>query len=58
LSASTSSATSFTMMPFERCGGGSTRTVLNAGASPTPKSARPRVSSGFFLAFMMSGSLT
>ena len=58
LSASTSSPTSFTMTPFCRCGGGSTRTVLNGGASATPKSASPTVSSGFFLAFMMSGSFT
>jgi hypothetical protein len=58
LSASTSSATSFTMTPFWRCGGGSTRTVLNAGASLSPKSPSPSVSSGFFFAFMMSGSFT
>ena len=57
-SAPTSSATSLTMMPFERAGGGSTLTVLNAPPSATPKSASDFTSSGFFFAFMMSGSFT
>jgi hypothetical protein len=57
-SAPTSSATSLTMMPLERAGGGSTLTVLNVLPSATPKSPRAFTSSGFFLAFMMSGSLT
>ncbi len=58
LSASTSSATSFTIVPFWRCGGASTFTVVNAEAPSAPKSARPSVSSGFFFAFMMSGNFT
>ena len=55
---STSSATSFTMMPRWRCAGGSVFTVLRYWPALTPSASKVVTSSGFFLAFMMSGSLT
>ncbi len=57
-SAATSSATSFTITPLERAAGGSYLVVLNCGAVSTPREAIASVSSGFFFAFMMSGSFT
>src|SRR5439155_26124079 len=58
LSAASSSAASVTLMPFCRCGGGSKRTSFSCWRCSTPRALRVRVSSGFFFAFMMSGSLT
>ena len=58
LSAATSSPTSFTMTPFCRDAGGSYFSVLNCAPASTPRSAMAIVSSGFFFAFMMSGSFT
>ena len=57
-SASTSSATSLTMMPLARGFGGSTSTHLRPASALTPSDARSMTSRGFFFAFMMSGSLT
>src|SRR5579872_4606281 len=57
-SASTSSRASFTFVPFWRTCGGSQRTILTWGVGVMPRSAKDRVSSGFLLAFMMSGSCT
>ena len=58
LSASTSSAASFTRMPFCLCGGGSKRTSFSCWRCSTPSAASATASSGFFFAFMMSGSFT
>ena len=58
LSVATSSAASFTLMPFCRCGGGSKRASFRRCRCSMPSAASVRVSSGFFLAFMISGSLT
>ena len=53
-----SSSTLLTMMPRERTGGGANFTArTDAAAGSTPSAARVVVSSGFFFAFMMSGSL-
>ena len=59
LSAATSSATSFTMTPFWRDGGRLVlqRLELRAGVDAEIGDRRC-VSSGFFFAFMMSGSFT
>ena len=57
-SASTSSATSLTMMPLARGFGGSTSTQRRPPSAATPSEASSTTSSGFFFAFMMSGSLT
>ena len=56
LSLSTSSATEPTLMPAWRLGGSATLSVFRRGVTSTPRSAGLRVSSGFFLAFMMLGS--
>ena len=53
---STSSATDLTLMPALRAAGASTFRVLLVEAVETPKASGVRVSSGFFLAFMMFGS--
>src|SRR5690606_21753762 len=58
LSLSTSVATSGTMMPALRAGGSETLSVFRRGATSTPRSSGVTVSSGFFLAFMMLGSVT
>ena len=58
LSASTSSAASFTRTPFWRSGGGSNFTSFSCWRASTSSPASVRLSSGFFLAFMMSGSFT
>src|SRR5690606_37204593 len=58
LSLSTSVATSGTMMPALRAAGSTTFSVLRRGATSTPRSSGETVSSGFFLAFMMLGSVT
>src|SRR5690606_3392087 len=55
---STRVATSGTMTPAERAGGSVTFKVLRRGATSTPSSPGVTVSSGFFLAFMMFGSVT
>ena len=57
LSLLTSSATSATRMPAERLAGSATLRVVRRGATSTPRSAGLTVSSGFFLAFMMLGSV-
>ena len=57
LSFATSSATSFTMTPPLRLGGSTTFRVFRRGATSTPRSAGLSVSSGFFFAFMMLGSV-
>ena len=58
LSLATSAATSGTFTPAPRLGGSDTLSVLMRGATSTPRSAGLSVSSGFFLAFMMLGSVT
>ncbi len=58
LSAAIKPATSFTMAPFWRPAGGSCLSVLNCAVISTPSEAMGTVSSGFFLAFMISGSFT
>ena len=56
LSLSTSSSTLLTLMPALRAAGASTFRVETVEAVLTPRSSGLRVSSGFFLAFMMFGS--
>jgi hypothetical protein len=56
LSLSTSSSTLLTLMPPLRAAGDSTFSTLTVEAVLTPRSSGLRVSSGFFLAFMMFGS--
>ena len=58
LSLSTSVATSGTLMPALRLAGSMTLRVLMRGATSTPRSSGLKVSSCFFLAFMMLGSVT
>lgn len=53
---STSSATESSLMPALRSVGSATLTTVRRGVMSTPRSAACRVSSGFFLAFMMLGS--
>ena len=53
----TRSATSATLMPALRFGGSLTLMVVRRGATSTPRSGGLTVSSGFFLAFMMLGSV-
>src|SRR5690554_3503798 len=57
LSLSTSSSTEPTLTPPWRSAGGSTLSSLTRLPTDTPRSAGDLTSSGFFLAFMMSGSL-
>ncbi len=57
-SLSTSVATSGTLMPAPRLGGSVTFSVLIFEATSTPRSAGLTMSSVFFLAFMMFGSVT
>src|SRR5207247_6997133 len=57
-SASTSSCAVFTITPFCRCGGGSYFSGFTRWRGVTPRAATATVSSGFFFAFMMSGSFT
>jgi len=57
-SAATSSAASFTSTPFCLCAGGEKLTALSCTRGSTPTALKERVSSGFFFAFMMSGSFT
>ncbi len=57
LSLLTSSATSATLTPALRLGGSETFRVVRRGVTSTPRSAGLKVSSGFFLAFMMFGSV-
>jgi hypothetical protein len=57
-SSATSSAASFTRMPFCLCGGGSNFTSFRRCFCSTPMALKVSVSSGFFFAFMMSGSFT
>ena len=54
----TSVATSGTLMPALRDGGSETFSVFSRGVTSTPRSAGFSVSSGFFFAFMMFGSVT
>ena len=54
----TSSATSATMTPALRAAGSVVFTTVSRGATSTPKSSGVLVSSGFFFAFMMFGSVT
>src|SRR5687768_10374747 len=58
LSLLTRVATSGTITPAERLAGSVTFRVFRRGLASTPKSAGVTVSSGFFLAFMMLGSVT
>jgi len=51
-------ATSATFTPAPRLGGSLTFRVFRRGATSTPRSSGLTVSSGFFLAFMMLGSVT
>ncbi len=57
LSLLTSWATSATRSPALRLGGSTTLSVARRGATSTPRSAGLTVSSGFFFAFMMLGSV-
>src|SRR5574343_134113 len=57
LSLLTRSATSATLMPALRLAGSTTFSVVRRGVPSTPRSAGLTVSSGFFLAFMMLGSV-
>ncbi len=57
-SAATRPATSSTITPRSRSAGGSNDSSLISGPRSTPRSASAIVSSGFFFAFMISGSLT
>ena len=54
----TNSSALATLRPPPRAAGASVLTTFRAAAGSTPRSARLTVSMGFFLAFMMSGSLT
>ena len=58
LSLATSVATSGTLTPAPRLGGSTTFSVLMRGVTSTPRPAGLSTSSGFFLAFMMLGSVT
>jgi hypothetical protein len=58
LSFSASSATDLTSLPAPRFGGSTTFRVLSRGATSTPSASGVTVSSGFFFAFMMFGSVT
>ena len=58
LSLSTRAATSATLTPALRAAGSLTLRVLRRGATSTPRSCGVTVSSCFFLAFMMLGSVT
>ncbi len=58
LSLSTSVATSGTLMPALRLGGSVTLMVFRRGVTSTPRSAGLWLSSRFFFAFMMLGSVT
>ena len=58
LSLSTRVATSGTLMPALRVGGSLTLSVRSRGVTSTPRSAGLIDSRGFFLAFMMLGSVT
>ena len=55
---STSVATSATLMPALRLAGSDTLSVLMRGVTSTPKSSGLKMSSCFFLAFMMLGKVT
>ena len=57
LELATSSLTSATLTPAWRFGGSSTLSVLSRGAGSTPRRSGLTVSSGFFFAFMMFGSV-
>ena len=57
-SLSTSVATSGTLIPALRLAGSATLRVLMRGATFTPRSSGLKVSSCFFLAFMMLGKVT
>ena len=57
-SLSTSVATSGTFTPAPRLGGSTTFSVFRRGVTSTPRSSGLNVSSGFFFAFMMLGSVT
>ena len=54
----TSVATSATLIPAVRFGGSLTLSVFSRAATSTPRSIGRTVSSGFFFAFMMLGSVT
>ncbi len=58
LSFSTSSCTLLTILPALRFGGSCTFSVFRRGATSTPSASGVSVSSGFFFAFMMFGSVT
>ena len=58
LSFATSVATSGTFTPALRLGGSLTLRVFRRGVTSTPSSSGLKLSSGFFLAFMMLGSVT
>ena len=55
---SISAFASATLMPALRFGGSSTFTVAIRGATSTPSASGFSISSGFFFAFMMFGSVT
>ena len=55
---STSSSTLETFTPPWRAGGSVTFSTFRRGAGSTPRSAGENFYSGFFLAFMMLGSVT
>ncbi|CAG4904920.1 hypothetical protein R69919_03226 [Paraburkholderia gardini] len=55
---STSVFTSATLTPALRFGGSTTFSVFRRGVTSTPRSSGLSVSSGFFFAFMMLGSVT
>mmetsp|Transcript_1344 Transcript_1344/g.3582 ORF Transcript_1344/g.3582 Transcript_1344/m.3582 type:complete len:247 (+) Transcript_1344:992-1732(+) len=57
LSLSTSSSTLPRMRPPSRLGGASTLSTESLGETSTPRSSGERLSRGFFLAFMMLGSV-
>ena len=57
-SLATSVATSGTLMPAPRLGGSLTFSVFRRGLTSTPRSSGLTMSSCFFLAFMMLGSVT
>ena len=56
-SLATSSLTSATLPPPWRLGGSTTLSVASRGVTSTPSAAGLVVSSGFFFAFMMFGSV-
>ena len=58
LSFSTSAFASGTLMPLLRFAGSSTFSVAMRGVTSTPSASGFSVSSGFFFAFMMLGSVT